>query len=210
MVQDDWGWTAASLDEAGCRGVANVAGGRYRITRVQVPVSWIKGAAVVLVAGWAGWLFLLWQPARQVERHTLNLLKRASDRDWAAVESMMAPDYRDAWNADRAAAIAEARQLFSHFFALQITALEPLQIEETGGVWQAAGPVGIFGSGTAVAHAVMEEVRAAEGPFVFRWRKSGTWPWEWSLTATGHEGLDAKYGAYLRESKGGSGVPAAY
>jgi len=93
---------------------------------------------------------------------------------------------------------------------LQITALEPLQVTDQGEAWQAAGPVGIFGSGTAVAHAVMEEVRAAEGPFVFRWRKSGTWPWEWSLTATGHEGLDAKYGAYLRESKGGSGVPAAY
>lgn len=177
---------------------------------MTIPVSWIKRALSVLFLAWALWLVWLWQPARQVELHTLNLLKRASSRDWAAVESMMAPDYRDAWNADRAATIAEARQLFSHFFALQITALEPLQIEETGGVWQAAGPVGIFGSGTAVAHAVMDEVREAEGPFSFRWGKSGAWPWQWSLAATGHEGLDAKYGGYRREWKSGSGVPAAY
>jgi hypothetical protein len=37
-------------------------------------------------------------------------------------------------------------------------------------------------------------VREAEGPFVFRWRKSGTWPWQWSLVGTGHEGLAAKFG----------------
>ena len=177
---------------------------------MKIPVSWLKAAALAVVSGWALWLFLLWQPSRQVERHTLNLLKRASDRDWSAVESMMAPDYRDAWNTDRAAAIAEARQLFSHFFALQITVLEPLQVTDQREVWQAAAPVGIFGSGTAVAHAVMDEVREAEGPFVFRWRQSGAWPWQWLLAATGHEGLDAKYGAYLRESKSGSGVPAAY
>ncbi len=161
---------------------------------MKIPVSWLKAAAIVVVSGWALWLFLLWQPSRQVELHTLNLLRRASVRDWAAVESMMAPDYRDDWNADRAAAIGEARQLFSHFFALQITALEPLQVTNQGEAWQAAGPVGIFGSGTAVAHAVMDGVREAEGPFVFRWVKSGSWPWQWSLAATGHEGLAAKYG----------------
>jgi hypothetical protein len=137
-------------------------------------------------------------------------LKRASARDWTAVADMMAPDYHDAWNADRAAAIDEARQLFSHFFALQITALEPLQITETNGAWQAAAPVGVFGSGTAVAHAVMDEVREAEESFTFRWRKSGSWPWQWSLAGLQHEGLDAKYGRYRRESESRSGVPAAY
>ena len=160
---------------------------------MSIPVSFVKWLVLALLAAWFLWLAWLWQPARQVEMHTLNLLKRASARDWVAVETMMAPDYRDAWNEDRAAAIDEARQLFSHFFALQIAALEPLRITEEGGEWQAAGPIGIFGSGTPVAHAVMDEVRGAEGPFVFRWRKSGGWPWDWSLVAVGHEGLAAKY-----------------
>ena len=161
---------------------------------MTIPVSWIKGALTVLLVAWALWLAWLWQPARQVELHTSNLLKRASSRDWIAVEAMMAPDYRDAWNADRTAAVDEARQLFSHFFALQIAALEPVRVTEEGDEWQAAGAVGIFGSGTPVAHAVMDAVREAEGPFFFRWRKSGTWPWQWSLVGTGHEGLAAKFG----------------
>ena len=193
MVQDDWGWTAASLDEAGCRGVANVAGGRYRITRVQVPVSWIKGAAVVIVAGWGGWLFLLWQPARQVELHTLNLLERASARDWPAVERMMAPDYRDAWGHDRAAAIDDARQLFSHFFALHIVALAPLEIAQAGDGWSAQAPVGVFGSGTAVAQAVIEEVQSAAGPATFVWRREGGGPWRWSLVEVRHEELARRW-----------------
>lgn len=177
---------------------------------MTIPVSLIKWPLLVLLLAWGLWLAWLWQPARQVGLHTENLLKRASARDWTAVEAMMAPDYHDAWNADRAAAIDEARQLFSHFFALQITALEPLQITETNGAWQAAAPVGVFGSGTAVAHAVMDEVREAEESFTFRWRKSGSWPWQWSLAGLQHEGLDAKYGRYRRESESRSGVPAAY
>lgn len=161
---------------------------------MTIPVSWIKASLTVLLVAWALWLAWLWQPARQVELHTLNLLKRASSRDWIAVEVMMAPDYRDAWHADRESALDEARQLFSHFFALQITPLEPLQVTETKDAWQAAGAVGIFGSGTPVAHAVMDEVREAEGPFIFRWRKSGTWPWQWVLVAARHQGLDVKFG----------------
>ena len=98
---------------------------------MTIPVSVVKWALLALLIVWVAWLAWLWQPGRQVERHTLNLLKRASDRDWTAVADMMAPDYSDAWNADRAAVVAEARRLFSHFFALQITALEPLEVTET-------------------------------------------------------------------------------
>lgn len=156
---------------------------------MSIPVSWLKWSLLLLLLAWGVWLVRLWQPARQVELHTLNLLDRASARDWSAVEAMMAPDYSDPWNADRSAAIDEARKLFSHFFALQITPLETPAISESTDGWQAVGRIGIFGSGTAVAHAVMEEVRAAEGPFIFRWRKSGTWPWQWTLSATGHESL---------------------
>ena len=161
---------------------------------MTIPLAQIKWVLAVLLVAWVSWLAWLWQPARQIELHTLNLLKRASSRDWTAVEAMMARGYRDAWNADRTAAIDEARQLFSHFFALQIAVLEPLRVTEEGDEWQAAGAVGVFGSGTPVAHAVMDEVREAEGPFIFRWRRSGTWPWQWSLVGTGHEALDAKFG----------------
>lgn len=160
---------------------------------MRVSVAWLKTALVVGFAAWAVWLFLLWQPARQVELHTMNLLARASDRNWPAVEAMMASDYRDTWNRDRAAAIDEARQLFSHFFALRIVPLEPLQVTGQAGNRTAASPIGIFGSGTPVAHAIMDEVRAVNGPFEFRWSKNGPWPWQWILAELRHGELEGRW-----------------
>ena len=160
-----------------------------------VPVSWIKTAAVAIIAAWSIWLFALWQPARQVELHTLNLLKRASARDWPAVAQMMAPDYRDAWGHDRERAIDEARRLFSHFFTLQIVPVGRLEIAGSGEAWSATAPIGVFGSGTAVAQAVIEEVRSAEGPAIFNWRREGAWPWQWVLAEAGHEELARRWGS---------------
>jgi len=161
---------------------------------MRVPVAWLRTASAIAVVAWAVWLFLLWQPARQVELHTLNLLARASARDWTAVEAMMAPDYRDAWNGDRVATTDEARRLFSHFFALRIVPLEPLRITGTADQRSAMAPIGIFGSGTAIAHEIMDEVRDVKGPFEFSWRKNGPWPWQWALAEVRHEQLEELWG----------------
>ena len=158
-----------------------------------VRASWLLTALSALLVLWLVWLFLLWRPARQVELHTLNLLERASAREWPAVEAMMSADYRDAWGHDRASAIDEARQLFSHFFALQIVALAPLRITDESESLAVSAPVGVFGSGTAVAQAVIEEVREARGDAVFVWRRSGGWPWQWALVEVRHAELAERW-----------------
>jgi hypothetical protein len=158
-----------------------------------VRASWLLTALSAVLVIWLVWLFLLWRPARQAELHTLNLLERASARDWPAVEAMMAADYRDAWGHDRASAIDEARQLFSHFFALQIVALAPLRITDENEALAVSAPVGVFGSGTAVAQAVIEEVREARGDAVFVWRRVGGWPWQWALAEVRHAELAGRW-----------------
>lgn len=158
---------------------------------MSVPVRWIKVAGAFLLVALVVQAALLWRPERQVELHTLNLLKRASARDWPAVAAMMAPDFKDGWGHDREQATDAARLVLSHFFALHIVALEPIRIEETNGPMSASVRIGIFGSGTGVAEAVMEEVRATEEPFVFLWRKHGRWPWQWVLVGAGNRRLEA-------------------
>ncbi len=159
-----------------------------------VRVASLGWAVLVVMVACAVWLFLLWQPARQIELHTRNLLARASSRDWPSVEAMMAPDYRDARRSDRAAAVDAGREWASHFFALQIVPLDDWQISGRGDDWQASGAIGIYGSGTYVAQAVMDVARELEEPFVFRWRKSGRWPWQWRLTEIAQPELAARYG----------------
>jgi hypothetical protein len=160
---------------------------------MSIPLSLLKWLIFASAAAWLLWLAALWQPARQVDLHTMNLLARASSRDWPAVEAMMAPDYRDAWGHDREVAIDEARKLFSHFFALQIVPLGPLEIKEAVDGREACAPVGVFGSGTAVAQAVIEEVRSAGGDTVFVWRKAGGWPWQWALAEVRHAELARRW-----------------
>jgi hypothetical protein len=158
-----------------------------------IRASWLLTAVVALLAAWLVWLVLLWRPTNQVELHTRNLLARASARDWPAVEAMMSPDYRDVWGHDRSLAIDEARQLFSHFFALQIVALAPPRISAEDGDYLASAPIGVFGSGTAVAQAVIEEVREAGGETDFVWRKAGVWPWQWALAEVRHAELAGRW-----------------
>jgi hypothetical protein len=160
---------------------------------VKIPLSWLQLALAVVVVLWAGWLFQLWQPARQVERHTENFLRRTSARDWPAVRRMVAEDYRDAWDHNPEELIDDARELLSHFFTLQIVPLEPPVIRALGREGSATARLGVFGSGTAVAHAVMDAVREVEEPFVFRWRRAGPWPWQWELTEASHEELASRY-----------------
>ena len=160
---------------------------------MKVPVMWIRAAAFAIADGAGIYLFALWQPARQVELHTANLLKRAADRDWPAVQAMLAADYRDAWGHDCTAVIDEARRLFSHFFALHIVSTEDPQIAWDSGEVVVSVRLGIYGTGTAIAEAMMEEVREARGPFEFHWRKSGRWPWQWALVQAEHEQLARKY-----------------
>ncbi len=159
---------------------------------MNIPVSWIKWALIVIPCALAIHLFLLWQPERQIELRTANLLKRASSRDWPAVRMMMGEDYRDGWGHDREGAIADAMEVFSQFFVLHIVATAPMRVEVRPEAVSAVGPVGVFGSGTAIATVVMDKAREVNEDYVFRWRKSGIWPWQWALVEVDNKNLPGR------------------
>lgn len=160
---------------------------------MSIPVRAVAIAVITVCAGAAWYFFHLWSPVRQAELHTLNLLRRASSRDWVAVEGMMSPDYRDDRGHDRAGAIENAKSVCGHFFVLEIAPLEPPRAVVDGEAAVVSVRAGVFGSGTPVAAAVMDEVRGLGEPFVFRWRKSGPWPWQWELSGAGQPELLARY-----------------
>lgn len=160
---------------------------------MRVPLAWLKRAAFILLVAWAAWLFFLWQPARQVELHSSNLLARASARDWPAVGAMMSPDYRDAWGHDKAKSLSDAEEFGQHFFSLRLGAVGPFEVRVENGSATAGARLGVYGSGTPMAHAIIEAVHELEEPFVFRWKKSGGWPWQWTLTGFGQEELVERY-----------------
>lgn len=160
---------------------------------MRVPLNLLRFALPAAALALTVWLALLWRPARQVALHTETFLERASARDWPAAQQMMSPGYADAWGHDRAGAVDGAREVFSQFFALHIVALEPPVVTVDGASGEASVRLGVFGSGTGIAHAVMEEVKALREPFVFRWRKSGPWPWDWELASLAQPEIEARF-----------------
>lgn len=160
---------------------------------IRLPLNAVLWALAALGLVWVVWLVRLWSPDRQAELHTLNLLARASRQDWSAVGEMMAPDYRDAWGHGKEKAMTDAEEFGRHFFSLRIGPVEPLAVRSEKGTATVSARLGVYGSGTPMAHAVIEAVHELEKPFVFLWRKSGSWPWQWALAELGQEELAARY-----------------
>lgn len=130
---------------------------------------------------------------RQVELHTENLLRRISARDWEEVQAMLSADFRDSWSHDRATVMDKAMEAGSHFFALQVIAEEPPMVTVQGEEATVLLRPGIYGSGTAVAQAIMDAVRTEKELVVLRWKRTGAWPWHWELESATHDGLAEKY-----------------
>jgi hypothetical protein len=76
-----------------------------------VPISFrggfYGGLAIALCVGL--YLIWLWQPERQVRRHTENLFRAIERKDWEAVADFIGNDYHDHW--------ATIERVFSNAYA---------------------------------------------------------------------------------------------
>jgi len=57
------------------------------------------GLVIALCAGL--YLIWLWQPERQVRRHTDNFFQAIEHKNWGAAADFVAADYQDQWGDDR-------------------------------------------------------------------------------------------------------------
>ena len=149
------------------------------------------GLGLALVAG----LFLirLWQPERQVNRHTENLLRKIERKDWSAVSDFLASDYADQWGDDRALVIARMRQGFGYLRTVRINALDPVvNADKRRGVWRAK--ITIAGDGRELIAFIKERVNSLVTPFELEWRHVSRKPWDWKLTNVRNRDLEIPTG----------------
>ena len=143
----------------------------------------LKKAALVLV----GILFLgaLWLrawllPERQIPRAQARLLSAIEGRDFDAMAGMLANDYRDRWQQDRAAAIARSREVFGQFATLTI-GHEQSGLRAESGSWFLSEKLRLKGLGGSLAMAARETVNGLRQPFVMEWRQRSWKAWDWEL-----------------------------
>ncbi len=151
----------------------------------------ILASALLAILAGGLWLLRSWQPQRQLEIRTRHLLESVADRDWSAVEAMLAADYLDSWNHDRQTALEDARMVFSQFLVVRFEILAPVEVamlsEDRG---SASLALALQGRGSALAQAAINTLAEHPSPWVFTWRRSGPMPWQWQLMSLAHPGLE--------------------
>jgi hypothetical protein len=147
-----------------------------------VPISFggkfIVGVVVALFIGL--YLIWLWQPARQVDRHTENLFHAVERKDWAAAADFIGSNYQDQWGDDRARVLERMREGFRYVRGTKIIASNPLvQVEERSAVW--SGRITVFSTDDDVMELLAERVNSLPAPFELEWRRISGKPWDWKL-----------------------------
>jgi hypothetical protein len=138
----------------------------------------LLGIAVLALGIWLIW----WsRPERQVRRAQARLLDAVESRDYPALARLMAEDYRDAWEHDKANVLRRVPQVFDQFLTLDIEGeISATQAEAAD--WMVRQKIVVTGIGGALGMYARDEVNKLKEPFVMRWRKRGWKPWDWELT----------------------------
>ena len=110
-------------------------------TNVAGVPSWFRqgfygGLGFALLIG----LFLiwLWQPERQVNRHTEDFLRTIEKRNWTGVADFIGNDYQDQWGDDRARVLERMREVLRYLRRIRIDVTNAaVRIDSQRGYWNA-------------------------------------------------------------------------
>src|SRR5205809_1626180 len=87
---------------------------------VDFRTGWLVGLVLTLTIGlYCVWL---WQPQRQIDRHTKKLFHEIEQRNWSRVADLIGTDYTDQWGNDRALVLERMRLVlgYAHHLRLEV------------------------------------------------------------------------------------------
>lgn len=145
--------------------------------RVTVRDGFYSGLGIALLCG----LFLiwLWQPKRQVRRHTEKLFDRIEAKDWSAVADLIDSDYRDQWSQNRSNVVERMRAVVNYARGMRIATTEPaIKIDNGRAFWFAK--ITIEGDSEALT-LIKERINSIPTPFELQWCRISRKPWDWRL-----------------------------
>ena len=146
----------------------------------------LLGAFLLLAVFWLRWW---WQPARQIPRAQARLLSSIGKRDFDAMDALLAADYHDRWQQDKALVMQRSREVFGQFVMLTV-GRESLGLRADSGRWLLTEKVTLKGLGGPLAMAARDAVNALREPFVMEWRQRSWKPWDWELQSVAQPELE--------------------
>ena len=149
--------------------------------------------SVALLTGVA--LLWLWQPERQVRKHTESLFHAMEGKNWERLEGLVASDYMDQWGHDRSRMLERVREVFGYVRNVRITSSAgTVQVDQRTARW--TGKIVIETDQNEMATLVRERINSLTTPFEMEWRRLSAKPWDWKLVRVSNEGFEIPAEAY--------------
>jgi hypothetical protein len=148
-----------------------------------VPISLRRGSYVSLALALCVGLYLiwLWQPERQVKRHTANFFHAIENKNWEAAAGFIAAAYQDQWGDDRARVLERLREGFRYIRGARIIASNPsVHVETQRAVW--SSKITLYSSDDDVMEVLEQRLNSLQTPFKLEWQHFSGKPWDWKLT----------------------------
>ncbi|MCB1279030.1 hypothetical protein [Prosthecobacter sp.] len=137
--------------------------------------------ALLLIVGlWLAWWIFGRSPEAQVRAAQASLIEAVEERDWDALEKLIAPNYTDAYGHNREAALQDGRKFLSGFFTLTLKT-DQTTIRAAKGQGMVTTMIRLEGNGVGYSQMILGHVNQLTEPWIFHWSNPGRWPWDWQV-----------------------------
>jgi hypothetical protein len=162
-----------------------------------VTISFRSGfyGGLVLAVCLGLYLILLWQPERQVKRHSEKLFRAIEHKNWEAVIDLIGNDYGDQWGDDRARVLERLREGLRYVRGPRIITSNPsVQVETRRAVW--SGKITLYSSDGEMMEMLDQRVNSLPTPFELEWRRISEKPWDWKLIRVSNSSFEIPADVY--------------
>jgi hypothetical protein len=151
------------------------------------------GLAIAVCVGL--YLVWLWQPERQVRRHTENFFHAIEHKNWDTTANFISMDYQDQWGNDRARVLERLREGFRYVRGPRIIASNPgVQMESLRAVW--SGKITLYSFDDDVMEVLDQRVNSLPSPFELEWHHLSGTPWDWKLARVSNPAFEIPADVY--------------
>lgn len=137
-------------------------------------------ALLLVVLLWLAWWLFGRSPEAQVRAAQAGLIEAVEERDWDALEKLIAPNYTDAYGHNRESALKDGRKYLSGFFTLTLQT-DQTTIRAAKGQGMVTTMIRLEGNGVGYSQMVLGHVNQLTEPWIFHWSNPGRWPWDWQV-----------------------------
>jgi len=151
------------------------------------------GLIIALCAGL--YLIWLWQPERQVGRHTENFFQANEHKNWDAAADFVAADYQDQWGDNRVRVLERLRESFRYVRGPRIIASNPsVQVESPRAAW--SGKIRLYSSDDDMMEVLDQRVNSLPSSFELEWHHLSGKPWDWKLARVSNSAFEIPADVY--------------